>query len=49
MNRFAIEEDDQFEIYFKDYTDEGLTWEIEIYNAVKQFMLKAYQGSGYRL
>ena len=49
MNRFAIEEDDQFEIHFKDYTDEGWIREKEIYNAVKKFMLKAYQGSGYRL
>ena len=38
MNRFAIEEDDQFEIHVKDYTDEH--W----IDAAEEVMLKAQQG-----
>ena len=44
MNRFAIEEDDQFEIHVKDYTDKGWIAEKEMYNAVEEVMLKAQQG-----
>ena len=47
MNRFAIEEDDQFEIHVKDYTDKGLITEKEMYSAAEEVMLKAQQGSGY--
>ena len=43
MNRFAIEEDDQFEIHVKDYTDKGLITE----NAAEEVILKAQQGLGY--
>ena len=49
MNRFAIEEDDQFEIHVKDHTDKKY-YEIgqeEIYNAAKEVILKAQKGSGY--
>ena len=46
MNRFAIEEDDQFEIHVKDYTDKKIftTDEKDIYNAAEEVMLKAQQG-----
>ena len=47
MNRFAIEEDDQFEIHVKDNKDKRWIREEEIYNAVEEVMLKAQQGSGY--
>ena len=47
MNRFAIEEDDQFEIHVKDYKDKEWIGEEEIYNAAEEVMLKAQQGSGY--
>ena len=50
MNRFAIEEDDQFEIHVKRcsyqyfYVDEE-----EMYNAAIEVILKAHQGLGFRL
>ena len=44
MNRFAIEEDDQFEIHVKDYKDSIRG--KEMYNAAEEVILKAYQGSG---
>ena len=44
MNRFAIEEDDQFEIHVKDYKDKGWIGEEEMYNAAEEVMLKAQQG-----
>jgi len=56
MNRFAIEEDDQFEIHVKDYTklyedigqeDTYQYYEQDFYNAAKEVILKAQQGSGY--
>ena len=50
MNRFAIEEDDQFEIHVKDYRDTKYYLDIgqeEIYNAAEEVILKAQQGSGY--
>ena len=46
MNRFAIEEDDQFEIHVKDYTNKGQLKKKDVYNAAKEVMLKARQGSG---
>ena len=49
MNRFAIEEDDQFEIHVKDYPAKYY-YDIgkkEVYNAAKEVMLKAQQGQGY--
>ena len=51
LNRFSIEEDDQFEIHVKVYTNEKYTTgfgpEDDIYNAAKDLMLKAKQGLGY--
>ena len=47
MNRFAIGEDDQFEIHVKDYTNKGWIGEKEMYNATEELMLKAQEGSGY--
>ena len=49
MNRFAIEEDDQFEIHVKDYPDKYYDDldEKDYYNAAEEVMLKAQQGSGY--
>ena len=44
LNRFAIEEDDQFEIHVKDYKDKDWLYEEDIYNAAKEVMLKAQQG-----
>ena len=46
MNRFAIEEDDQFEIHVKDYKDKYYfdVDEKDIYNTVEEVMLKAQQG-----
>ena len=44
MNRFAIEEDDQFEIHVKDYPDKKWIWEEEMYNAAEEVMLKAQPG-----
>ena len=46
MNRFAIEEDDQFEIHVKDYPDKDY-YDIgkeEVYNAAEKVILKAQQG-----
>ena len=47
MNRFAIREDDQFEIHVKDYKDEIPICGEDYYNAAKEVMLKAQQGKGY--
>ena len=45
MNRFAIEEDDQFEIHVKRCTNQyWLLDEEEMYNAAIEVMLKAQQG-----
>ena len=44
INRFTIEEDDQFEIHVKDYKDEIKIWEDDVYNAAEEVMLKAQQG-----
>ena len=43
MNRFTIEEDDQFEIHVKDYKDK-LIGKEEMYTAAEEVMLKAQQG-----
>ena len=45
LNRFSIEEDDQFEIHVKDYPDKYMS-ETDYYNAAKEVILKAQQGSG---
>jgi len=48
LNRFAIEEDDQFEIHVKDYPDKyfhNMT-ETDYNNAAKEVILKSQQGSG---
>ena len=47
MNRFAIEEDDQFKIHVKDYRDRQWIEKEDMYNAAEEVMLKAQQGSGY--
>ena len=49
LNRFSIEEDDQFEIHVIDYPDK---WyynmsEADYYNAAKEVILKAQRGKGY--
>ena len=48
MNRFAIEEDDQFEIHVKDYTDKDWINREDhckaIYKVAEEVMLKAQQG-----
>ena len=44
MNRFAIEEDDQFEIHVKDYTDKRRITSGENYKAAEEVMRKAQQG-----
>ena len=49
LNRFSIEEDDQFEIHVKDYPDRGYfrISETDYYNTAKEVILKAQQGQGY--
>ena len=44
LNRFSIEEDDQFEIHVKDYPDKWFLSEVDYYNAAKKVILKAQQG-----
>ena len=45
LNRFCIEEDDQFEIHVKDYTFNYYHMsETDYYNAAKEVILKAQQG-----
>ena len=46
LNRFSIEEDDQFEIHVKDYPDKDKNnmSETDYYNAAKEVILKAQQG-----
>ena len=46
MNRFAISEEDQFEIHVKDYPDTDFYnfGEEEMYNAAEEVILKAQQG-----
>ena len=46
LNRFSIEEDDQFEIHVKDYSDKRYSnmSETDFYNAAKEVILKAQQG-----
>ena len=46
MNRFAIAEDDQFEIHVKDYRDKDNRFigSEDINNAAENVMLKAQQG-----
>ena len=47
MNRFAIDEDDQFEIHVKDYNNKNYIKREDIDNAAEEVILKAQQGSGY--
>ena len=51
LNRFSIEEDDQFEIHVKNYQDKCPfdMSETDYYNAAKEVILKAQQGQGYKL
>ena len=46
LNRFSIEEDDQFEIHVKDYPDKDVSnmSEKDYYNAAKEVILEAQQG-----
>ena len=46
LNRFSIEEDDQFEIHVKDYPNKTRInmSETDFYNAAKEVILKAQQG-----
>ena len=46
LNRFSIEEDDQFEIHVKDYLDKNRfnISETDFYNVAKEVILKAQQG-----
>ena len=46
LNRFFIEEDDQFEIHVKDYPNKHAfnMSETDYYNAAKEVILKAKQG-----
>ena len=46
LNRFSIEEDDQFEIHVKDYPDKYVKkmCERDYYKAAKEVILKAQQG-----
>ena len=45
MNRFAIEEDDQFEIHVKDYPNKNFhqITKTDYYNTAEEVMLKARQ------
>ena len=43
LNRFSIEEDDQFEIHVKDYPDKRRITEEDGCNTAKEVMLKAKQ------
>ena len=45
MNRFAIDEEDQFEIHVKDFQDEVslIIKEEDVYNAAEEVMLEAQQ------
>ena len=50
MNRFAIEEDDQFEVHVLDFKDKpGSYYGGGYYNAAKEVMIKAQVGSGSKL
>ena len=52
LNRFSIEEEDQFEIHVKDYPNKDYSnmRETDFYNAAKEVILDAQQGQGcYRL
>ena len=44
LNRFSIEEDDQFEIHVRDNPDKSFMSETDCYNAAKEVILKAQQG-----
>ena len=44
MNRFAITEEDQFEIHVKDYNNKMHIEGEDIYNAAEKVMRKAQQG-----
>ena len=49
MNRFAIEENDQFEIHVKDYSNKFRSdmSAADYYKAAYEVILKAHQGKGY--
>ena len=45
MNRFAIQEDDQFEIHIKEVNIDSRIYEEQMKNAAEEVMLKAQEGS----
>ena len=45
MNRFAIQEEDQFEIHIKQVEIDVLIYEEQMKNAAEEVMLKAQEGS----
>ena len=45
MNRFAIQEDDQFEIHIKEVNIDSRIYEEQMKNAAQEVMLKAQEGS----
>ena len=49
MNRFAIEEDDQFEIHVKQCSYHYHIGDECMYNAAEEVMLRAQQGKGCKL
>ena len=44
MNRFAIDEEDKFEIHVKNYSYQYDAETEEMYNAAEKVMLKAQEG-----
>ena len=49
MNRFSIEEEDQFEIHVKDFTDKYVINAVDIYNVAEELLSNegvVQQGSG---
>ena len=45
MNRFAIQEEDQFEIHIKQVEIDVLIYEEQMMNAAEEVVLKAQEGS----
>ena len=45
MNRFAIQEEDQFEVHIKQVEVDALTYEEQVKNAAVEVMLKSKEGS----
>ena len=45
MNRFAIQEEDQFEVHIKQVEIDASIYEEQMKNAAEEVMLKAKKGS----